>query len=434
MAGQMPGRQRSPKSVRRDFAGALLFTLLLLVAKSLTERTVFGEHVELMTYNLVQHRLLSTRPGEDLPIVIADISDLETVSTTNGRDGEKVTSRVALRHLVQAMADQWPRAIGIDIDFSPDSHGYVTPQDPEFFQFCLDLEAKTHVPIFLGVERSLTLPPDVWLGNEDFRKLAASVMIPKDSKKMLRWIQFGESASRYPTMSAALAGTFQHSSYQLPEWLGWAVEHTSEKSLSGGISVGESLIDYSALEALERERLRTKNPVVVSDQGWLLRDKVVIVGDATLGKSSDYFVIPDRQEPFPGIYVHACAVYTLIRAPLYELTGAGRWVMDLLLSLLVFGPVAMVRLHYGGGASQTLSVRRLESGMRWLAVALVILGGIVLVRTTRLMWDDFMLVAAALLLHPSAERFAKRLGTWIRYTAPSAWRKLVFDPNTEDDR
>jgi hypothetical protein len=72
--------------------------------------------------------------------------------------------------------------------------------------------------------------------------------------------------------------------------------------------------------------------------------------------------------------------------------------------------------------------------MRWLAVALVILGGIVLVRTTRLMWDDFMLVAAALLLHPSAERFAKRLGTWIRYTAPSAWRKLVFDPNTEDDR
>jgi hypothetical protein len=321
------------------------------------------------------------------------------------------------------MADQWPRAIGIDIDFSPDSHGYVTPHDPEFFQFCLDLEAKTHIPIFLGVERALTLPPDVWLGNEDYRDLAASIVIPKDSKKMPRWIQIGESASRRPTMSAALAGTFQNSSYQLPEWLGWALEHTSEKRLSEGISVGEFLIDYSALESLERERLRTKNPVVVSDQGWLLRDKVALVGDATLGKSSDTFVIPDRQEPFPGIYVHASAAYTLIGAPLYELTGTGRWVIDLLLSLLVIGPVALVRLRYGDGTSQELSTERLQSIMRWLAVTLVVIGGAVLVRTTRLMWDDFMLVAAGLLLHPSAERFAERLRPWMRNTAPSISHK-----------
>lgn len=426
MAGQtpvMPGRQVSPKSVRRDFAGALLFTLALLAAKSLTERTVFGEHVELMTYNLLQHRLLSTRPNEDLPVIIVDISDLETVSPPGSTDAPKVTSRVALQHLVQAMAEQWPRAIGIDIDFSPDPHGYVTPHDPEFFQFCLDLEAKTHVPIFLGVERSLTLPPDVWLGNEDYRELATSIVIPRDSKKMLRWIQIGASASRRPTMSAALAGTFQHSNYKLPEWLGWAVEHTSEKRLSGDMSVGEFLIDYSSLEALERERLRTKNPVVVSDQGWLLRDKVALVGDATLGKSSDNFVIPDRQEPFPGIYVHACAAYTLIGAPLYELTGTGRWVIDLLLSLLVFGPVALVRLRYGDGTSQALSARGLESIMRWLAVMLAVLGGVVLVRTTRLMWDDFMLVAVALLLHPSAERFAKRLGMCMRNAPPSIWRK-----------
>jgi hypothetical protein len=418
-----PGHQPSPKSIWRDFAGALLFTLALLAAKSLTERTVFGEHVELMTYNLLQHRLLSTRQNEALSVVIVDISDLETVSSTGGTDGRKVTSRVALQHLVQAMADQWPRAIGIDIDFSPDSHGYVTPHDPEFFQFCLDLEAKTHIPIFLGVERALTMPPDVWLGNEDYRDLAASIVIPKDSKKMPRWIQIGESASRRPTMSAALAGTFQNSSYQLPEWLGWALEHTSEKRLSEGISVGEFLIDYSALESLERERLRTKNPVVVSDQGWLLRDKVALVGDATLGKSSDTFVIPDRQEPFPGIYVHASAAYTLIGAPLYELTGTGRWVIDLLLSLLVIGPVALVRLRYGDGTSQELSTERLQSIMRWLAVTLVVIGGAVLVRTTRLMWDDFMLVAAGLLLHPSAERFAERLRTWMRNTAPSISHK-----------
>jgi hypothetical protein len=163
--------------------------------------------------------------------------------------------------------------------------------------------------------------------------------------------------------------------------------------------------------------------MVVSDQGWLLRDKVALVGDATLGKSSDNFVIPDRQEPFPGIYVHACAAYTLIGAPLYELTGTGRWVIDLLLSLLVFGPVALVRLRYGDGTSQALSARGLESIMRWLAVALAVLGGTVLVRTTRLMWADFMLVAAGLLLHPSAERFAERLGTWMRNTAPFIWHK-----------
>ena len=68
-----------------------MFTLALLAAKSLTERTVFGEHVELMTYNLLQHRLLSTRQNEALSVVIVDISDLETVSSTGGTDGRKVT-------------------------------------------------------------------------------------------------------------------------------------------------------------------------------------------------------------------------------------------------------------------------------------------------------------------------------------------------------
>jgi hypothetical protein len=435
--GQPPVTRARPvgiSSIKRDFAKVLLFTFALLAAKMLMERTVFGQHFEMMTYDVLQLRLLSTRPTEDLPLVIVDINDLETAPPNGAGDAPRATPRRPLRELLNAIADQQPRAIGIDIDFSPDNNGYITAQDPEFFQFCLDLKARTHIPLFLGIARSQALPPGVWLGSKDYAELATSITVPRENRKMLRWIQVSESAPRRPTISAALADAFQFSDYRIPRWLGWAVRRRSEKRLLGGMSVGEFLVDYSSVETLEKERLRTKDPRVIADQGWLLRDKVVIIGDATRGRASDTFVIPGRQEPFPGIYAHACAVQTLINAPLYELTDTGRLIIDPALGLIAFSIVVLIRLHYRGNAEQVVSTWWLHHALNILMTGGVVIVGAALVHATRLMWNDFLLVGAVLLLHQPAEHIAMQIGGWLREIVPPIWRRLIFDSEREEPR
>jgi hypothetical protein len=48
-------------------------------------------------------------------------------------------------------------------------------------------------PIFLGIYRSQVLPAEAQLGSRDYEQLSAGIMIPRDSKKMVQWIQAGDA-------------------------------------------------------------------------------------------------------------------------------------------------------------------------------------------------------------------------------------------------
>jgi len=430
----------------------LFFIAFVLIIKTAVEWTTFGKHLDLMSYNLLQLQLSSDR----VPVTIVDISDLEPQGFNLDGQSGKATPREPLRQMIEAIAGQGPKAIGVDVDFSPDEDGYIHPRDPEFFQFCLDMSNQRGVPVFLGIKRTIAKSPADWLGSEKYQGLAANILIPKDSKRMVNVIKVGDELrpgatadepKRSKAISVVLADAYGREPGNSPGWFQRAhesvisrlqrlkfIESTSEKRLSPGLSVEDFLVDFSPLESIEP--LRTINPVVLRDQSQRQRfqDKVVLIGDATLNKATDTFVVPAREQPYPGVFLHACAAYTLIKAPLYEVTGRGRLGIDVLFLLTILLTIISLRLYHQGRTSEEVATHRLQGVFTLVVVLAAIVVGVFFVRVTRVMWDDFLLALAFLVFHPFIERQVERFWKQIGKHGPGAFHCLVFEQNKETRR
>src|SRR6185436_15953360 len=141
--------------------------------------------------------------------------------------------------------------------------------------------------------------------------------------------------SSMPSLSVALANAYsrRRADDSRSSWLRTSIIRTlaalhiveagAERRLTDGLVVEDFLVDFSPLDALEP--LKTLNPVVLADPSQRSRfeGRVVLLGDATLSKATDTFVVPGRSQPYPGVFLHASAAYTAIKAPLYEVSGLG---------------------------------------------------------------------------------------------------------------
>jgi CHASE2 domain-containing sensor protein len=396
--------QAGRKRVLRDLVKGLLFTFLILAIKIGFEHTTFGEQFQSMTYTLLQLRLASPGVSEPLPVAVVDISDLDPAPVSSGGWNRLITPRQPLLNLIDAVARQGVKAIGIDVDFAPDQPGYMSPGDPEFFQSCLDISTSTGVPIFLSVSRSQDLEPEAWLGSTKYKALAATASVRRlDGRRLPKWTRRDEDSESGPSLCSALAKSLPVSVNVPPRGTRWAIIQINEARVPDHkITFGEFLVDYGLLDLIRDKSLRTIKPVVISDQGpFFLKNKVVLLGDGTLGKATDISVVPGQKEPVPGVYLHACAVYTLTK-PLYELTGLGRATIDLTLSMLIVAAIAAIRLR---ARKDELNIGRLQGFFTLMVVLFAYVVGFMFVRSTRIMWDDFILVIAALLLHPSIEKW-----------------------------
>lgn len=437
-------RGRRLRKLMWDVLTGVIFAALILSIKLLIEHSRFGEELDAMSYNLLQVRLTSDR----VPVKLLDISDLRPEPfNVDGQVGI-ATPRHTLQQLIEALVQDpgaRPKAIGIDIDFSPEDTQYIHPDDPEFFQFCLDTAARTRVPIFLGVQRTNTKPPEDWLGGEEYQSLAADLSIPSDRRKVLRWVKAGEGGQRLASFSAALADTY---AARTPEQSGgwWRlrnslldrlegahlVEKTSEKTLAPGLEVGEFLVDFSSLDRLSETKLHTVNPIVVKDQAEQFKGKVVLLGDATSEKAEDRFTVPGREGYFPGVYLHAAAATTLIDSPLYEVTHEGRVVIDLLLSGVVILGAALVSFFCAGRSARRVDSHRLQWWLILVVVVAAMALGVLLVRLSRVMWSDFILALGMLAIHPSVEERVKRVWGWFRRSLPRALEAVVYKSEKEE--
>src|SRR5919205_366029 len=356
--------RRRGGEILRDLLKGLFFIALVLVIKLGVEHTSVGKHIHASSYDWLQSRLVA----EEVPVTVVDISDLEPKDfNINGLTG-RATPREPIRKLIAAITEHQPAAIGIDIDFSPDESGYIHPSDPEFFRFCLDMQRQRGVPIFLGIRRTMSKAPSEWLGGEEYKELAANILIPKDSRRMLSEVQLeaepgldvpAKESQPSKTMSAALADAYSHGAGDSSKWfrpiraavigglqrVGF-VESVSERKLGPRLTVQEYLVDFSPLDSIEP--IRTINPVVLRDRSWHQRfhDKIVILGDASPDKATDTFDVPARAQPYTGVLVHACAAYTLIKAQLYEVTGSGRLGIDIIFLLSILLIITFIRLCY----------------------------------------------------------------------------------------
>lgn len=423
----MSDRSRAKVILFDGLTGALFIAVMVLL-KLAVEHTAFGKQMELAGYNLIQLQL----SHKEIPVTVVDISDWKTAA--NIANGHEVTSRDELRKLIEALANQKPRAIGIDVDFGPEDNDYVTPFDPEFFEFCKKLREEQGVPVFLGIHRTQSLPPDLWLGSEDYKSLAAAIAMPdKGNRKAPLWIKPEGSSEEGPTMSLALAeayrkaeGQSEQHSFSLPHWM---VEPVSEASFSRGGTAAEFLIDFSPLEDLQApdHTLRLALPSAISSQAALLRDRVILIGEATLDKTSDTFIAPGREDITPRIFQYACGVYTLIKNPLYELTGWGRLFIDVLLSGMILIIVSSIRWYYKDRTPKQVAAHRLQKFLTFIVGLAAIIFGVLFVRAHHVMWDDFILVVVALLLHSSVEHYSEIMWKWAKRGTTPAYDKLIFE-------
>jgi len=414
------GESYRGREIGRDILKGVVFIAIAFGIKLAIEHTTVGQQMQWMSYNLLQLQL----PSASLPVTIVDISDLPAKDTPVGAEMVTATPRDTLKELLNAIAEQRPKAIGIDIDFSPDE-GQLLPDDPQFFQHCLDLREKNGVPVFLGVHRTIAEPSEKWLGERKFEPLAANILIPNDSKRMLNlmtvhegnaFVSEEEKSKPSRSMSALLAGAYGEG--DTTPWIhglltqSGLVERFTEREIAENLSVQDFPIDYGSVDDIIPIHYDTVLQRSRNDKPFA--GKLVLIGDATLGTATDTFVIPARNKPYPGVFLHASAAYTLIKAPLYDLTHSGHIILDLLLSGIVLLGVVLIKFRYKQIEMREAAAEKARGLLTLLVVFAGIVIGVVFVRTTRVLWDDFFLALILLVFHPSIEHHGEKLWAWIK--------------------
>jgi CHASE2 domain-containing sensor protein len=409
-----------------EFAVGVALSIPLLIGGLLFDKTSFGEDFRFITYRLIQRSLIAY----DSPIVVVDISELQ-------RDTSGVTPRCELKRLLCALARQEPQGVGIDVDFSPAidpktgrEKKFITPGDPEFFDFCQTLRSKQGpIRVFLGISRSETLSPDQWLGLAKYQGLAAAMLVPRKTRYAFESLAEQESeAQKAPTMGTALGGIYKEpkSRWCVRKWL------VDVGLLERVLSDNHVNIDYSLLGNLRDRRVKLSSFFLMKENLKALdalidlhrdeiKNKLVIVGDVSSAPDSDLFPSPlhPERERIAGVLIHASAAYTAIR-PLFEIHKNWEEMIEPILILLMLLLVATVRWL-------ATRVKEYVNGDRLFILLTVItilgvLGFGFWVNATRVVWDGFLIVAIALALHHFAEGIARSVGG----VFGKLWRKVLF--------
>jgi len=398
-----------------SFWMSLAITGVMILIKLQIEKTDFGKQIESMSYDLLQHHLSAPATIHDLPVIVLDISGIE-MRPTLGSQPALVTDRAPLRSIVEQLVKlpNPPKAIGLDVDFSPDSHGYAHPDDPSLFDFFLSQK----IPITIGVNSSLALGPQRWLNDPKYIDLASCVVVPKPDQGQSTRYMPEETVVNYPTpMSrgidehcSSMAFALEYDTVKnFSSGLGWFVDTSRVKS-DRQVTNSEFLVDYSPLQLLASSPPDALNPDELAKAD--LKDKIVLLGRTK--NTTDTFTVPGKPEqPYAGVFLHACAIYTMENRPLYRLTDSGRIAIDFLFSLIIFGPFLLYRLSRHKQGKEVVVEHRFVGRLINFEALLLVVFAVWLVRYTHLMWDDFLLVAIVLVAHAPIEHATVGIGRWL---------------------
>jgi hypothetical protein len=325
-------------------------------------------------------------PSNDLRVTLVDIGGLP-----GGQNEQQMTDRSLLWEIVKAIESHHPRAIAIDIDFSPleDQLGpqRLSKQEQQFLYNCLTISKK--VPIFLGVHRQVGLPSEFWLGDSEYKSLAAATAgNVSDNCRAPIWIK--GLSEKIHSLGWAAAGS---PTVEAPHWLAWAIQIESYHQPNPYFEYADRMVSYANLEEIRKRRIEARDGTPIAQASVdRFRDRIVLIGDAT--NSYDQFVPPGRTDPWPGVYLHACAADTFVRLPVYEARLFARLSLDILIALTVFGLLSYLRFRSAN--KQGGFYRKLRSMKAMTIIAVLILaGGGLLALWTSLLWLDFFALAVA---------------------------------------
>lgn len=399
-----------------EVAIGALVTTLLICSKLYFEHTETGRAHALFTFAWLQERLSPFDPA-GMPVVVVDTTTIG-VGTL-----ERPTPRFDLGQLISAIAIHHPKAIGVDIDFSPTETGWVTDEDPEFFDECLRISKRYNVPIFLGVGRSSEGTPSGFLGRPEYEHMAvrASGTLRGEERKMAGvplWFSTKTSDHLLPNLPVALALAYlEGATRPRPRWnLGGFVEaisldppappRDSKQRTEKGGWMGEAPVNYSKLDQISQQKL-----YVAKRDFNLPKDrvggKIVILGAADERRTPDVF-LPPGHPITAGVLFHAVAAYTLAIDPVYELKPGVRLLLDAGISgsTIIFLAWLRRRTLRRAQSASLLGHQGQATKLFWLErivilvfVGSILLAGVWLVRYANVLWLDFLLVAFCVALH-----------------------------------
>ncbi len=433
------------RHIIRDFVISVLFTVLLIGAKDVFENTRAGGYLEDIARDWLQYSLARNKDLRNPKIVVVDISSFAP------RAKHPYTPRDKLKAVVDAVSSHSPRAVGLDVNFSAegDEPFFVPDEDPDFLDYCLAKRKKiADGLLFVGISSSVVKGPDRWLGSKQYFPLAAYIDHPNSESvgataEMDEYIDVlhrsdGETQYwRLPSLGAAIS---HHPIADEPRLIRWAVEpdHLVEETVTDPFYIQHArfVVDFSRIDDFESAAILAPGDdaglaALKTDNRFIGAD-TVIIGRGANADDSDRFAVPGHTKRYPGVFLHACAAYTLMQKnPLRLMTHRGRWAFDAAVSFLIFFPILMLRLHYNSRTRQEVASHRLNKIFTWSAIVLLFVVGVSMVNRTRIFWEDFPLVMIGLLLHSRLERGAEAVGPDLLGRLRSAWRSIAFTDHSQ---
>lgn len=423
---------------------AYVVAIVLICGRQMfQDKTEAGQWIDYATYNIIQNSLRSYPTSTEKPrVTVVDLSEIKVSRIPGAQKGEEATPRGPLSDLIDNLVNLGPIAIGVDVDFSPEST-YRTPEDPKFFEHLLGLRPR--VPIYLGISRRHALEREKWLLNERYKELAVSILVPNKAtlKDAAECFQIrgdpkqsgADDKCDRPTISEKLVEELNNRSVTRQGFLdkllwfvrSWFVEPISTEEIpKSNMNARLFSVDYSDIDDLiERRTIRSTKEDILNRHQDLIRDHVVLVGDVNSRDASDTFQVPGRLNSLlvPGVYIHAAAIHTLYEAQLYRFNKWSRWLVDLVLASAVIIPIAL----YKHGTRREFAPPRLEGTLIVIVAVVVVFISLACVRRTHLLWDDFLLVIFAFLLHPSVESYGRSIACWLHRVGKFAWTEKGSD-------
>jgi hypothetical protein len=407
--------------LKSGLAYAATVTLFLLLAKTFFEYSILGHQIELTTFAAFTGGLTHAPEKNRLDVVVLDIGggtsagDFGEFGLSEGFDVKHPTNRGRLKEIIDALADANAKAVAVDIDFSPDGGSFIDrAHDPDFFDHCLQVRAG--MPVFLGVFRTRNFPSRNWLALPKYASLAVDLASTPGSSEAFtethRFLVVPGREKQLPSLAYALASRYGHPLPGLPaDWLTPFLLPTEE-----GSELGEGqLVNYSKVYALHTQRSIALTRAAILGTKADFEGRIVILGDDSGPHVAGDSINWPFGLSFPRVLYHASAFYTLTKAPLYEFNFWTRNVLDVLFAIPFF-VIVFLRSRYekADGEAQW---RKVEKRAMWISLAFIFFAGVLLVFALHVMWLDFLLVMAALALHPHLNEWIEsRLGPLVSHS------------------
>ena len=389
---------------------------VLMTAKLYFEKSELGHFVHQELYKLVQVSLNAGDTAKRISVV--DLGD--NISTPFTAD---YTSRPELLKVIDMVAATHPCAIGLDIDFDFMIHPLSPKQREADVRFLRDLDSKYGLGsqvfecepgdesamrsgrhIFLGAHGAIALGKYVF-GDPRFASYAAFIGFPDAEDggdlrtKMVQSaiVTRGGVTASFPSLSVSVANTYLIP----PRLLGWGLDLAPY--VPGGLPheryalpTTQFWINYQPLADIEKRSILHTH---VDQQSLAPKSFVLIGRGRDYPSSADQYVVPGfSSDKHAGVYIHACAIYTLLTGGLIALSAWGESVLDAVATFFVIGGVAV----YSWRRSELMGRNKKRVSLRatWIASLLVFLLAVLLARVgSGVLWDGFAIVIATLWLH-----------------------------------